>query len=438
MTEDSRRRPWTGGPEAGATPDSWLALDDDEILYRIARLSPDANADPQLLEVVKSSRHFFVRQEAAKHVRNRDLLFPYEDDRHIGQILVRHLNRKEDLTYLGQLAAHSRYSEVRKAAQVQLGRLQQRSQGLRAELPAQTAPEAWRVAVLHADPNLLRVAAAALSAPEFDLKTFGANHDALASLVAFDPHLVMADVAHFAPGSPVQAAVRRWARYVPLIVVAQDGAPDTLVEVLGRGADEFLTLPVHPTLLTAKVRALLHFAHRGVGATEPAAEARPEPSPARQLEIAPAQPVPTPAPKAAVPPPPAPSEAEGADPTLLAWAIHFLVEHTWGHLGTMACITLLRRTQELLVSRHPVLRRYQIGENAHVTVDLSPGIRFRQDSVSAVAAWMAAFLDAAGRVDSGAATIDVRSCTALMSDALTRTGFYRAYDAAARAAEQAP
>jgi len=72
---------------------------------------------------VRSKRHFFIRQEAAKRVRNRDLLFPFEDDRHVGQILVRYLTRREDVTYLERLVARSRHVEVRAAAQVQLAQL---------------------------------------------------------------------------------------------------------------------------------------------------------------------------------------------------------------------------------------------------------------------------------------------------------------------------
>ena len=47
-----------------------------------------------------SHRHFFIRQEAAKRVKDRRRLFAFEDDRHVGQILVRHLTRREDVTYL--------------------------------------------------------------------------------------------------------------------------------------------------------------------------------------------------------------------------------------------------------------------------------------------------------------------------------------------------
>ena len=126
MSDASEREPWTEGPDEEAPPESWLVLDDDELLHRIETCEPGEDADERLLEVVESRRHFFVRQEAAKKVADRTRLFDFEDDRHVGQILVRHLNRREDVTYLERLSARSRHVEVRSAAQVQLARLWRR------------------------------------------------------------------------------------------------------------------------------------------------------------------------------------------------------------------------------------------------------------------------------------------------------------------------
>jgi hypothetical protein len=123
-----RREPWHEGPDAGAPPESWLSLDDDEVLQRIETLDPAVDADDRLLEIVHSSRHFFIRQEAAKRVRDRRRLFAFESDRHVGQILVRHLTRREDIDYLEKLAGRSHHVEVRKAAQLQLARLWARFQ----------------------------------------------------------------------------------------------------------------------------------------------------------------------------------------------------------------------------------------------------------------------------------------------------------------------
>ncbi|HSD29013.1 MAG TPA: hypothetical protein VLL75_17065, partial [Vicinamibacteria bacterium] len=58
-----------------------------------------------------------------------------EDDRHVGQILVRHLSRREDLTYLERTSMLSRHVEVRRAAQVQLARVWRRLEGRRETQP---------------------------------------------------------------------------------------------------------------------------------------------------------------------------------------------------------------------------------------------------------------------------------------------------------------
>jgi hypothetical protein len=134
------RAPWHEGPDEDAPASSWLALDDDEVLQRIETLDPAIDADAQLLEVVHSARHFFIRQEAAKRVRDRRKLFAFENDRHVGQILVRHLTRREDLTYLEKLASGSHHAEVRTAAQVQLAQLWARLKRPRPEKRAPAVP----------------------------------------------------------------------------------------------------------------------------------------------------------------------------------------------------------------------------------------------------------------------------------------------------------
>src|SRR5437899_10306225 len=119
--DSARRRPWKEGPEgSGGGAAGWLALSDDDLLFRIEALGPEHDADPVLMEVVHSDRHFFIRQEAAKRVRNSSLLRGHSGDRHIGQILVRVMHRAEDVAYLERLVVESRHIEVRKAAEAQL------------------------------------------------------------------------------------------------------------------------------------------------------------------------------------------------------------------------------------------------------------------------------------------------------------------------------
>jgi hypothetical protein len=118
---DSRRRPWHRGPDEDASGgQGWLSLTDDDLLFRIEALPAGHKEDAALLQVVRSDRHFFVRQEAAKKVRDRELLKDHSGDRHIGQILVRAMTRREDAAYLEKLVRESRHVEVKKAAEAQL------------------------------------------------------------------------------------------------------------------------------------------------------------------------------------------------------------------------------------------------------------------------------------------------------------------------------
>ena len=112
------RQPTADGPLPGDT--GWLALPDDELVFRIESLGTHHDHDEDLLAVVRSHRHFFIRQEAAKRIRDAERLKAFAGDRHIGQILVRQMRRDEDVGYLEQLLRDSRHLEVRNAAQVQL------------------------------------------------------------------------------------------------------------------------------------------------------------------------------------------------------------------------------------------------------------------------------------------------------------------------------
>jgi len=113
-----RRRGATSGPTPGAV--GWLSLDDDELLFRIESLPADHGHDDDLLSVIQSERHFFVRQEAAKRIRNGERLKAFASDRHIGQILARQMARANDAGYLRILVRTSRHIEVRNAAAAQL------------------------------------------------------------------------------------------------------------------------------------------------------------------------------------------------------------------------------------------------------------------------------------------------------------------------------
>ena len=117
-----RRRPPAIRDSSGVGH-GWLALSDDDLLCAIQQLADGHGADAELLEVVRSARHFFIRQEAAKRVEGKDALKAHAGDRHIGQILVRGLGRADDVAYLERLAQESRHVEVKKAAEAQLEKI---------------------------------------------------------------------------------------------------------------------------------------------------------------------------------------------------------------------------------------------------------------------------------------------------------------------------
>jgi hypothetical protein len=121
--DGSRRKAWNGGPTASDGA-GWLSLNDDELLFQIEALEPGHAMDDALLDVLRSDRHFFIRQEAAKKVSDPERLKELSGDRHIGQILVRSMTRAEDAAYLERLMTETRHLEVRKAAEAQLRLIQ--------------------------------------------------------------------------------------------------------------------------------------------------------------------------------------------------------------------------------------------------------------------------------------------------------------------------
>jgi hypothetical protein len=123
-----------------------------------------------------------------------------------------------------------------------------------------------------------------------------------------------------------------------------------------------------------------------------------------------------------------PLEKGGVDGSLLAWAVHFLVEPSWSQLGTRGTRELLTQTRRDLLGRHPALVFFEITPDAHVTARLDGGPRLPGDSVMAVAAWMVAFRGVAHDVAPALELASVRASTAMMADALRDAGFYAACD----------
>ena len=223
----------------------------------------------------------------------------------MGQILVRHLTRREDLTYLERLSKRSAHVEVRSAAQVQLARLWRRLEAAAAEGGAAAPPRP-----------------AAAQKP-----------------------------SHSVPGP------------ASLATPAPDGAAQ---------------------------------------AAKPAVAEEPITSAAL--------------------------ERGGVDGSLLAWAVHFLVQPTWEDVGTDQTRELLSQTRRDLLGLYPSLVLFQVTQDAHVSINLDAGPRLPTESVRAVAAWMTAYRAAARKIAPGVAPTSVRAATATVADALRDAGFYAACD----------
>jgi hypothetical protein len=125
MTLDPPRRSPANAPLPGE--DGWLALSDDDLLFEIESLPAGHDADEHLLAVVRSGRHFFLRQEAAKRIGDPERLKAFAGDRHIGQILARQMRREADVHFLEQLIRESRHLEVQNAARAQLEIIRERN-----------------------------------------------------------------------------------------------------------------------------------------------------------------------------------------------------------------------------------------------------------------------------------------------------------------------
>ncbi len=118
-------------------------MSDDDLLQWLEE-NPN-HRDDELLEIVSSQRHFYVRQMAALQLNDPEALKRFADDRHVGQILARRLARDEDIAYLEDLVQRSRHIEVRSAAQAQLRALGVRPQPTAA--PGNSATSAAAIAL---------------------------------------------------------------------------------------------------------------------------------------------------------------------------------------------------------------------------------------------------------------------------------------------------
>jgi CheY-like chemotaxis protein len=116
--------------------------------------------------------------------------------------------------------------------------------------------------------------------------------------------------------------------------------------------------------------------------------------------------------------------------TLLTWAAFYVVEHVCNHLGTTITDSLLRRTRERVLPRHPALGSFQVGGVARVELDSAHAAQSGEPMIAAMSHWIQRFLYEARQVREEAGDVAIRQTTVLMEGPLEKIGFYRIFDQA--------
>lgn len=122
---------------------------------------------------------------------------------------------------------------------------------------------------------------------------------------------------------------------------------------------------------------------------------------------------------------------EAVDPSLLAWALSFVSEQVRHHLGAVMTVALLRRTHKSLLREQPLLRSFRVAEDGRVQAEGAAGA-LPPAAVIAVAAWTAAFINAAAELVERVRGLRLRTVTRMMEPELERAGFYGACEEALR------
>jgi hypothetical protein len=130
-------------------------------------------------------------------------------------------------------------------------------------------------------------------------------------------------------------------------------------------------------------------------------------------------------------PPAAEAAGEAVDPSLLAWALSFVSEQVRHHLGAVMTVALLRRTHRSLGREQPLLRSFRVAEDGRVQAEGAAG-SLPAGAVIAVAAWTAAFVNAAAELVERVRGLRLRTVTRMMEAELERVGFYGACEDALR------
>ncbi len=118
-----------------------------------------------------------------------------------------------------------------------------------------------KVLVIDDDPALVRVLRIALRAKDYDVVTASNGTLGISEAALESPDVVVLDLGlPDVDGAEVCRRIREWSE-VPIIVLSADGTEDRKVEVLDKGANDYMTKPFGVNELLARLRVALR--HRG-------------------------------------------------------------------------------------------------------------------------------------------------------------------------------
>ena len=127
-----------------------------------------------------------------------------------------------------------------------------------------------RILIVEDDPDIAQLVAHYLAKAGFTTERISSGRDALASIAAKPPDLVILDLMlPQVDGLEVCRAVRsdKHTAAVPIIMLTARGEESERIVGLELGADDYLAKPFSPNELVARVRALLRRAHRAASHT---------------------------------------------------------------------------------------------------------------------------------------------------------------------------
>ena len=143
-----------------------------------------------------------------------------------------------------------------------------------------SGPDMTVVLVVDDEPAIRRSVSAGLSARDYEVRTASTGEEALASVAADPPDLVILDLGlPDLDGVDVCRRLRQWTQ-VPIVVLSAEASDYRKVLALDEGADDYLTKPFSMPELLARVRvALRHRTGRvRAGGGDGARRGRPAPS----------------------------------------------------------------------------------------------------------------------------------------------------------------